>query len=270
MAYIGCYHDHHDSDHEIIFHGVEGERRFTAPYLGIELEVDGGDEYCSRGSIVDNIEAQFRPFVNNDDEFIYFEDDGSLSTGFEIITNPATLSFHLKNREVWEGVFRYLMENDYRGYNTTTCGLHVHVDKQFFGATEERKSRSIENVLTIVDNHWDNIQIFSRRSHNDIARWADKIHKEPKEVVRDMTERRYNLSRYQCVNLVNDNTIEFRVFKSTLNPNSFFASLELVNNICTFAKTKTISQVNEMRWEDLLCSDNLKEYWERVKNRRVA
>ena len=75
--------------------------------------------------------------------------------------------------------------------------------------------------------------------------------------------------RYNCINLQNEATIEFRIFKGTLNPSSFFATLELVNNICKFALSHTADEVNAMSWSDLLDGEEIADFWERVKDRIV-
>ena len=73
--------------------------------------------------------------------------------------------------------------------------------------------------------------------------------------------------RYYAVNLSNDDTIEFRLFRGTLNPNSFFATLELVNAIVCYSRSD--ESIDRMTWDDLLVTDRLKAYWETVKDRVV-
>lgn len=41
--------------------------------------------------------------------------------------------------------------------------------------------------------------------------------------------------RYICVNLQNRDTVEFRMFRGTLKPNTIFATLELLDRICDLA-----------------------------------
>ena len=75
------------------------------------------------------------------------------------------------------------------------------------------------------------------------------------------------IDRYYAVNLSNDDTIEFRLFRGTLNPDSFLATLELVNTIVCYSRSD--KSIDGMTWDDLLVTDRLKAYWETVKGRVV-
>jgi hypothetical protein len=76
-----------------------------------------------------------------------------------------------------------------------------------------------------------------------------------------------NLDRYYAVNLTNRNTIEFRMFRGTMNIETFFATMELVDNIVKLCKDKTTNEIQTMNFEDLLTTDRLLKYWDRVKSR---
>lgn len=261
MAWIESYHAHHD-DHDYIMHHTYSEPE-NALYMGIELEVDIAGCNSDAATCFDECFS-----VHGDPEFVMFEEDGSICDGFEIITNPATLAFHRQIRHCYEDGFRNLVRRGYRSFNTNSCGLHIHVNRSYFGAHDGIQDENIEKVLMIVDKFWDKILIFSRRDAMSAERWAAKLNKSPKEIVEDMRE--HNLGRYNCVNLCPVNTIEFRIFKGTLNPHSFFASLELVNNICEFARNHTVYDIFSMTWNDLIHGEEIVEFWERVKNRSVS
>lgn len=246
---IWNYHDHHGDDP--IFHGNTNNN--TVPYLGVELEVD-------RGGMNDSIADKVKEIIGHD--FIYQETDGSLNYGFENITQPATLAYHESKEENYREMFRFLVSKGYRSHNTNTCGLHVHFNRSFFANNEDKY---VGRLLLIVNKFWDNMVKFSRRTPGNIDRWAKKYDKEPTEIVADMHHR--YLDRYYAVNLSNEDTIEFRLFRGTLNPNSFFATLELVNAIVCYSRSD--EEINRMTWEDLLVTDRLKEYWDKVKDRVV-
>ena len=42
--------------------------------------------------------------------------------------------------------------------------------------------------------------------------------------------------RHVAINLTNENTIEFRIFRGTLNPKRFLATLQFVDALCHFVK----------------------------------
>ena len=77
----------------------------------------------------------------------------------------------------------------------------------------------------------------------------------------------HSLDRYHAINLTNRNTIEFRMFRGTLNIETFFATLQLVDNIVRYVKEHTNNDIQSLQFTDLLVTDEMKSYWERVKNR---
>ena len=96
-----------------IFYG-DGNR-----YFGVELEIDDAGENNTNAAKIVNI-------ANHDEEHIYCKHDGSLNEGFEIVTHPMTLDYHL-NHVPWAAVLAKAKELGYRSHQSGTCGLHVHV-----------------------------------------------------------------------------------------------------------------------------------------------
>ena len=70
---------------------------------------------------------------------------------------------------------------------------------------------------------------------------------------------------YYAINIANENTIEFRIFRGTLNLNTIMATLQLVNNMAITAKNKTVNEIKAMRFEDLLTTAGQRKYWARHK-----
>ena len=56
--------------------------------------------------------------------------------------------------------------------------------------------------------------------------------------------------RYYAVNLANFYTVEFRIFRGSLVKETILASLELVSNLCEFAKAKTVRECLNASWDD--------------------
>lgn len=261
MASIYYYHYHHESGHDYIKHDIANGSNL--PYLGIELEVDKGG--CSDRAAT-AFDEKFT--VHNDPEWLMFENDGSLDNGFEIITNPGTLAFHKALRQSYEDGFRTLVRMGFRSFNTNTCGMHIHVNRDFFGNNVNAQNNNIEKIIAISEKFYDELLTFSRRDMDDADSWAKKWEDDPHEIIEDMEAEELD-TRYACVNLCPSCTIEFRIFKGTLNPKSFFASLELVNNICVWAMNHSLADVDTMEWTDLIHGDEIEDFWERVKNRVV-
>ena len=60
------------------------------------------------------------------------------------------------------------------------------------------------------------------------------------------------MGRYVAVNLVNSDTIEFRLFRGTLRYKTFIATLQLVDEICYCAANMTDSEFEAMSWLDFV------------------
>lgn len=58
--------------------------------------------------------------------------------------------------------------------------------------------------------------------------------------------------RYTCVNLQNRNTVEFRMFRGTLKPNTIFATLELLDRICDLAICLSDEELKAIAWTSFM------------------
>lgn len=89
-----CFEDFDDEIEEYsykpepIFYG-KGKR-----YLGVELEVDNG------GKVDSNAES-IKEVANYHEEHVYIKSDGSLDDGFEIVSHPMTLDYHMNEMD-WD------------------------------------------------------------------------------------------------------------------------------------------------------------------------
>ena len=73
---------------------------------------------------------------------------------------------------------------------------------------------------------------------------------------------------YYALNITNDNTIEFRMFRSTLNVNTYMCILEFVDNLCKLVKHKSTEELDEMTFESMLTPRALEYYRTRIRDRR--
>jgi len=230
----------------------------SEPYMGFELEVDfGGESSC-------NV-AEIMPVINKADSneiFAYCSHDGSLQDGFEIITQPATLRYHQSIKGIYNDVAQKLKAMGYSSHDTTTCGFHVHVNRDFF---EEKEKVAIERIILLTEKFWNEICIFARRPERRLERYAKK---RPTSISIDEYMERADKSgehdyHYYAVNIANANTIEFRMFKGTLNVNTIMVTLQLVENICKAAKYMTVDELRRMKFDQLLTTPQMRKYYAR-------
>lgn len=230
----------------------------TVPYLGVELEVDEGGES-------DRIVKQLMKMINPKDKiFVYCSHDGSLREGFEIITQPATLKYHTSIKGMYEQMFQFLLKKGYLSHDTATCGIHVHFNRNFY---EENEELYITRLLYLVDKFWDEIVRFSRRSQRRLDRYSKKVDCPPTDYYKCSNKSGNHDYHYYAINLANENTIEFRMFKGSLNIDTFMATLQFVHNCIVCAKEKTAEEIQHMEFEELITGRACKAYWKNRKNR---
>ena len=157
----------------------------------------------------------------------------------------------------------------YRSHQTSTCGLHIHVNRSCLGETHDEQEDVISRILFFVETHWAELLKFSRRSEYSMNRWAARYgyEKTGREIL-DKAKKGNN-GRYAAVNLMNWATIEFRLFRGTLKYNTLIAAIELVNEICDLAIRLTDEGIEKMSWSEFVESIEAPELIEYLKERRL-
>ena len=239
---------------EPIFYG-EGKR-----FFGIELEIDCGGKDDDNAHVLKEI-------ANSHGEHIYVKADGSLDEGLELVTHPMSLEYH--KTFCWDNIMQKAISLGYRSHQTSTCGLHVHVNRDCFGEEREEQDVVISRILFFVETHWAELLKFSRRSEYSINRWAARYgyEKTGKEIL-DKAKKGCQ-GRYAAVNLCNYSTIEFRLFRGTLKYNTLIAALELVNTICDLAISLTDEGIANMSWSEFVGTLTEPELIQYLKERRL-
>ena len=213
-------------------------------FIGVELEIDRGGECNDCAERVMNV-------ANVMGEHIYCKHDGSLEEGFEIVTHPMTLEYHLENFN-WRGVLKKAAEMGYLSHKTRTCGLHCHVNRNAFGETDYEREAVIARIVYFVEKHWNELLRFSRRTEASINRWASRygISENTKETYKKAKDR--CLGRYVAVNLENYHTVEFRLFRGTLRYETLAATLQLVDEICNVCTKNSDDQIEKLTWGEFV------------------
>ncbi|SEH48578.1 Putative amidoligase enzyme [Ruminococcus flavefaciens] len=258
-----CYHDEVDKCRSIHDYGYKPEPIFygdSSRYFGVELEIDGA------GKDSDNAD-EILAIANKDNEHIYIKGDGSLDDGMELVSHPMSLEYH-KNY-CWDDIMKKAIYLGYRSHQTSTCGLHVHVNRNCFGENRDTQDEVISRILYFIEHHWNEMLKFSRRTEYSMNRWAARygFEKTGREIL-DKAKKGNN-GRYAAVNLMNYATIEFRLFRGTLKHNTLIAVLELVDAICDIAITHTDEGLSNMSWSDFVDTIKQPELIQYLKERKL-
>ena len=232
-------------------------------YFGVELEIDAGGED-------DDSAQQIMEIANgNSLENLYCKHDGSLDDGFELVTHPMTLEYHTKEMP-WARVLHEAVSLGYTSHQAGTCGLHVHVNRNAFGDTEEAQDAVIARILYFFEKNWEELLKFSRRTQRQLEHWAARYgyKEQPKELL-DHAKKGGHGGRYSCVNLQNADTIEFRIFRGTLKYNTLIATLQLLDRICDVALFMSDDELKAMSWTTFVAGCTQPELVRYLKERRL-
>jgi hypothetical protein len=188
-------------------------------YFGVELEVEvTGEE--SRTYLAGQLPS-----------FTFAKNDGSLTHGFEVVSVPATWTWMRENEQKWNDTLNFLRRHGCRSYQTTTCGMHVHISK------EPVSSFHLYKLLTLVYRNQPLFERLSRRPDGELSHWAQLSgwhnHRWTPEA-RD----KHQDGKYRAINLSHPHTIEFRIFKGTLGQRGFWQNLEVVKSVVDFSKAE--------------------------------
>ena len=222
-------------------------------YLGVELEVDCGGESDR------TVKQIYRKFPDLQ-KFCYFSHDGSLGDGFEIIFHPMDLEVYKENAPLFTAFFDYLRSLGYLSHNTNTCGLHIHINRDYF-KTERQQEVGLSKMLFVWEKYWSEILLFSRRiSKAKVERFAKKLDEPIRSFITRWNKTNEHDGHYYSVNLTNEKTIEFRIFKGTLNINTFYATLEFINNLVKISSSKTVTELTEIPFDAYLSDLSARYY----------
>lgn len=198
------------------------------PFMGFELEVETP---TNRYGIAEQL-------LNQIGDWAYLKHDGSLDNGFEIVTHPHTLAaYNIRN---WSWI-QWLKDNQASSWDTSTCGLHIHVNKSAF-----LNSGHIWRFTNLVlYNRNEAARLAGRRDN----RWAS-FSREYKQVG-NILKGVQSPERYTAVNLSPYRTVEVRMFRGSLHEPRVRAALEFVNANFEYTKPLTSHDVlknDAMSW----------------------
>jgi hypothetical protein len=224
--------------------------------MGVELEM------ATMGSVGSAVEL-VRGALGED--YCVCKSDGSLPNGgFEVVTAPRKLDEHIKRFGEWfgEGI-----PSNFSAWDKESCGMHVHIDSRAFTAMTLGKFLMLINASTNVD--------FIRRiagRHPNVDKQAreycaaeeQSILDNPKHALNGKSTRRYRMVNTTClkrseadrlgVQYVGErsfNTIELRIFRSSLKRERLLAQVEFTHAavmFCRVASYRDLDYSSFIKW----------------------
>lgn len=259
LAQKGVVFDGHHTKPRPIFFGDKEE----LVWFGIELEMDNSQR-----------RNEFMAKSHTDE--VYYKSDGSLGHGgVEMVTHPATLSYHM-NELPWKKILSSAKSCGYKSHMGTsgsgssaspTCGLHVHVNREAFGRSPDERDKREAKLLIIFDKFWSQLVIFSRRDKNSLERWArryanfDVTSDELNDIISKAKGENSGNRRY-AVNFTGNGgkTVEFRLFRGTLQYTTIIGTIQLLSMVVEATKLST-EEIQRLTWVDF-CEEGCSKYSE--------
>ena len=229
-----------------LFRRAEGEGEGSL-VLGVELEMDGADPRAA----IARIQERYG------EDWFYFKSDGSLVDGAELVTHPISplVLFGDEGRAMWEHVCASAVREGLRSHDARTCGLHVHVNRDFFGEGHVARVMAEAKMIEVFSRFHEPLAIFSRRRPEQLAEWARRSEvpacSDGWLAQARLASAHARRTRYLDVNVQNEATIEVRMFRGTLKPETLLATLQFVAGLCCALKERNPSQLGRMTWYDL-------------------
>lgn len=191
-------------------------------FMGVELEVQHND------GDLNTVATKLNRFLNSEEvkDTFYFKNDSSIGHGFEIVSHPFTLKYahkHLKFKKI----LNWLEKNKFQSFQPGTCGIHIHLNGEFFEELDKTKLRLFfSKNQTYLDK-------FSRREgkNTNYCRFEEFNRKK-------FLDSQYPDGRYWALNFnTSGNTLELRLFRGCLDYKRFLAYLQFAEAVSYFVKS---------------------------------
>ena len=209
--------------------------------IGFELEIDDGESKSDCAEELNN-------YFNRNNDVIYFEEDGSLSDGFEIISQPLHIDF-IRNDFDFKALEEICVNNGFKSHNTSTCGLHLHFNRAMFGSNEKIQNNTIAKIITFYNIFYNDMLKASRRKSEEASRWAGCYYNNNGDIEKKVTSNmlKEKNGRYYAVNNSNRKTVEFRIGRGTLKASTIKCWIELHYRLVLNAKKIKWSEINDIK-----------------------
>lgn len=225
---------YHSSKDHFVARGDDWTAAHNHRYIGVELEVEMRRNWT--GSDRERVATAIHAAVNGSEygKKLFFENDGSLNDGFEMITQPMSLP---ALRETFGFLRNEELVRPIRSHATDTCGLHVHVSRR--GLSNLTIGRAVTFVHDPANEPF--ISALARRYNNGYCRVVPK----------QLDTAHLPESRYEAVNLTGDETLEFRLFRGSLRYEAVVAAVEFCHALLEFC-SHPIRVAEALRYDHFL------------------
>lgn len=240
-----CCEDHcppsigpHDATQKmsLIFHRLlpvqacSHSRCMKGLFFGVETELEVSEQArYDIGEIAQEL-------LNSDaNDFFYTMSDSTINHGFEVATNPFTWEWAMNNKDWWEPLFN--LRRWCTAYDEPQCGMHVHLQRQGF-----KSKTHLLKFSRMFFEYPPFIQRISRRSEAKLTANGTTEWKGDMSLV---YRAEGNVGGARGALAFNEHdTVECRIFQSTLNPRGYWANLEFLKALFDYTAEASMLDVS--------------------------
>lgn len=228
VCHVMCKNSYGIMPKDMILFGVELETIIKTRGMRLTDEYDGEEPTDER---YQRVLSRMKDSLGH---FCILKHDGSLpSTGVEIVTLPMSIDTH---RKEWTP----FLDNLPKGlvsWEGERCGVHVHISRRPLGILR------IGKMIVFLNDPLNKtlIKTIAGRYGNHFAEAKQK----------KITDVMSGGERYEMLNLCNQDTVELRIFRGTLNKLHFLADLEFADALVRFcgeASMRSLTQSNFLEY----------------------
>ena len=209
--------------------------------------------------------------ITNTENLLYVKEDSTCD--YEFVSHPFTWRYFNKyGKHIFYTLFNMLKNQGFVSHNANDSGIHIHVSKASI------KRTTLIKVLSLIYNpsNYNFILDVSQRKESSLKEWAspclykdfiDSVNNPYTFMTSNINKPRTlegQLNRSCAVNILPSNTIEFRLFRGTLNMNSFIKNLQFVKSCLEWADNTSLKDANENGVDSYLnyLQKNQKNYYD--------
>lgn len=241
-----CYDGSTPSTYEIMNYSFKPvpkfkrtERDFTnrALHFGTEVELDMVEGIRNNRALKQLAEGDKA-------RLFYCKHDVSCGKGFEVVSHPFTFDWMKENQEAFDPMFG--LASIMRGHESERCGMHVHMSKDAFTELHMFK------FMRFFHLNINFIRSLARRPTGKFERWAKIVAPERSTLMKfTLNRERFDFQR-GALNVELDDTIECRIFRSTLSPTAYYGNVEFLQGLFDYTKNcgADDEQLSEQRFMD--------------------
>ena len=194
-------------------------------YYGLELEY----------SNTNSVKVKEKMFDLYKDKWLYNKSDGSLCNGVEIVTSPCDYKSIMWLLDKMKNPIKNIIGGT---KYTQNAGIHIHVSKKSIPSyniyklsylLNNRQAKELSSIMFYLSGR--NAKV----SDNYLGRYAK---------IGNITKFKNDTDRYLALNLTNEHTIEFRIFKATNDMDKVKSYINFVESMINFVDITPFKEVN--------------------------